>query len=1188
MNKIYFINSARFNYAEIDLRKGNIFFVGDNGSGKTTAIRAIHYYYNSDVKSLGIDPNKRSFKDFYFQYPNSYIVYQFDKYFVIMYKSSGDIKKAIIEGEFRVDDLVKNENVVEYREMLQIYKPNRVALIHRNEDFKQIIYGMDVKKEEFRVTTIKNYETFIRLYNKIFNVNKAVFDVDSIKEIIKTSLDRDTAGEIDYDEFFNKIKEYKNYFNFYSRFKRNEKRIDDVKELKAKLLNLDKEIKIILAKISYRKSIEEDKLKDVIEKIKDLEKRIEKFVSVKSHLEKKAKKCERNIERIIFELQRDIDEINRLKNYFTLERVNSAKRKASLYEEYQDELSKVISQIQELEANIKDLVAVIEDEIKELKRKKRNLENERKEKEILAYRELEEVFEEKFKSLKDEYRKKEIELEEKESRLKKEIEIANKKLESLQTEKEKVIKKFKAKENEIIKKYEDEENRIKKEIKSLKRQIEENEDEIYKLNREIKKAKDELEEKLIELKENFLKEKGEIKKRVEFFESILETKKDSFKEFLNENVPNWEVELYPVIDEDLLSMDVTDLEPKIKSGEVFGIELNKSKLKSIPTMQEAEEAIKDLNTKLKVLEDKFRENEFILNKEFEELEIKKRSEIEVLKENNDRIKEKIIEFRSKINATKEKEKEELDKLRIKQNEEVKLIEANLKKQKDLINTLNKEKKEIVSLYKILEKELKTKQNELNKEKTLEKEKIKKELNLWLNEEKKKIDLDIVKKEEEKLNATKDEKLKELRNKERGIKEKLNESLKAGQFLKEYEEKLSFIESLDELKEKLNYYSKREKSFLEFKENLLNKIEKRLEDFTNEKKELNKIKEKIKKGINKAKDIPNVEDKVETNEFLDDLVVAYKDNIKEFSYKKANFIDTLGVVKRDLERFVIEGLDVNFVFELIDTLDSNELKKIDELIIFKEKKFETHNKTMVENLRNLIKGILDREIQNFEDAKEDFLSQIKRVNRNLSKVDFGVIKEIKLEFDEAKRDILKLFEEIKEKVTDLIEILDNEKSLFFDKRASKKLIEEIEVLFERIKNEINKESFSLADVVDITLEFNENGEVKKGVRIIKNESSTGGSILLKIAIAVSLLELFLKEKANLFLILDEVSVISAKNQKLLRDYVNERGLGVIYVTPDLPVLGDVEEIDIYKFRSTNGEFEVIRLISEEGIKFEMGS
>ena len=37
---------------------------GANGSGKTTAIRAIQYYYNSDVKALGIDANKRSFKDF--------------------------------------------------------------------------------------------------------------------------------------------------------------------------------------------------------------------------------------------------------------------------------------------------------------------------------------------------------------------------------------------------------------------------------------------------------------------------------------------------------------------------------------------------------------------------------------------------------------------------------------------------------------------------------------------------------------------------------------------------------------------------------------------------------------------------------------------------------------------------------------------------------------------------------------------------------------------------------------------------------------------------------------------------------------------------------------------------------------------------------------------------------------------
>ena len=1184
MNKIFFVNSAKFNYAEIDLRKKNIFFVGDNGSGKTTAIRAIHYYFNSDVKALGIDSNKRSFKDFYFSYPNSYIVYQFDEFFVLMYKTSGDVKKLFVRGEFKIDDLIENDNIADYHKILYIYKKNKITLVSTNEEFKRIIYGMNVKYEDLRVTTIKNYDTFIRLYNKIFNVNKAVFDIDSIKEVIKTTLSRESAVSIDYEEFFEKIKEYKNYFQFYNRFKKNEKRIDEAKNLKDELLKLNKKLSVLKSKIAYRKEIEEFKLKDVLEEIKKTEANIKKLDSLEGYFEKKAKKCFNKIEKTIFVLNRDLEEIEKLKSVFTLEKINEAKRKEAKYEELQEKLAEITASVRELEANIKDALSIVEDEIKELKREKRNLENIKKEKEITEFREIEEFFEEELKKLKADFKEKEIYLEQKEKEIKEKLFKENDKLNEVLKQKDEIYKKYRNKNSEINKIFEEKENNLKKEIKELKRKTDENEDEIYRLKKELAKKENILKEKLQDLKESFEKEKMIILKRIEFFKSVLETKEGSFKEFLNENVINWEVELYPVIDEELLSKSVNELKPKIVSDEIFGIELNKTALKKIPTMAQAEKEIGDLENKLRVLKEAFEEKQFIEEKTFEEAKIKINSEIEVLKNLNENIQKNIETKKQESNRLKDELKQEFLKLKKKQNEEIKLIDANITSQKEIIKVLENEKKEILNKYKILERELKNSAKELDRQKEIKKREIKKRLDVWLIEEKKKIDKKIEIKENEKFNMSKDEKLKLLRIDERRVKEEINDTLKATQFLKEYEEKKYFIEKEDEIKSTLYYYEKRKITFAEFSEDLIKRIKSKIYNFETLKKELSKTRDKIKKGLNRARNIQTDNEKLKTDEFLLDLISKYLDFEDEFKYKKGSFHDILRKIKIDLEKFVIEGLEVNFVFELIEELNENELKKVDELFIFKEKKFETINKTMVESLKNLIEGILKREIDNFEGAKEDFIAQIKRVNKNLSKVDFGVIKEIKLEFDEAKRDVLKLFEEIKEKVIDLSEILDNKKSLFFDEKAAKKAIEEVEILFERIKNQINKESFSLSDVVELNLSFVENNE-KHSTRVIKNESSTGGSILLKIAIAVSLLELFLKEKANLFLILDEVSVISAKNQELLRNYVNERGLGVIYVTPDLPVLGDVEAIDIYKFRNINGEFMVYRLINEEGIKFE---
>ena len=52
LNKIIFLNSAHIPYAEVKL-DGNIHFIGTQGVGKSTLLRAILFFYNADKLRLG-------------------------------------------------------------------------------------------------------------------------------------------------------------------------------------------------------------------------------------------------------------------------------------------------------------------------------------------------------------------------------------------------------------------------------------------------------------------------------------------------------------------------------------------------------------------------------------------------------------------------------------------------------------------------------------------------------------------------------------------------------------------------------------------------------------------------------------------------------------------------------------------------------------------------------------------------------------------------------------------------------------------------------------------------------------------------------------------------------------------------------------------------------------------------------
>lgn len=51
LRKIIFVNSANIRYAEVKL-DGNVHFIGTQGVGKSTLLRAILFFYNADKLHL--------------------------------------------------------------------------------------------------------------------------------------------------------------------------------------------------------------------------------------------------------------------------------------------------------------------------------------------------------------------------------------------------------------------------------------------------------------------------------------------------------------------------------------------------------------------------------------------------------------------------------------------------------------------------------------------------------------------------------------------------------------------------------------------------------------------------------------------------------------------------------------------------------------------------------------------------------------------------------------------------------------------------------------------------------------------------------------------------------------------------------------------------------------------------------
>ena len=232
LNKIIFLNSAHIPYAEVKL-DGNVHFIGTQGVGKSTLLRALLFFYNADKLRLGIPKEKKSFDAFYFPYPNSYIVYEVMRengaYCVLALKNQGRVMYRFIDAPFDSKWFIDEHKQV-YGEWTKIReqvgkKHDVSSLVSSYEMYRDIIFGNNRRQEllsfrKYAIVESAKYQNIPRTIQNVFLNTK--LDADFIKNTIIRSMS-DEDNSIDLNFYREQIKEFEQEYKDVSLWTKKEK-----------------------------------------------------------------------------------------------------------------------------------------------------------------------------------------------------------------------------------------------------------------------------------------------------------------------------------------------------------------------------------------------------------------------------------------------------------------------------------------------------------------------------------------------------------------------------------------------------------------------------------------------------------------------------------------------------------------------------------------------------------------------------------------------------------------------------------------------------------------------------------------------------------------------------------------------------------------------------------------------------
>jgi len=1187
LNKIVFINSASVSYAEIEL-DGNVHLIGTQGVGKSTLLRAILFFYNANKVKLGIPREKKSFDNYYFEYQNSYIIYEIVKenipYCVLAYKVNGKVAYRFFDSEYKrslfIDD---NNKAFESWDKIRTafgkdiyYTP----IISSYEEFRKIIYG-DNKglKPEFRkyaLTESKQYQNIPRtIQNVLLNSNlEAKFIKDTIinsinEEEFKIDIENYSKSHLrDFESEINDIKIW---------FQKNKKGQILIRNQADKIINeyrifnfLKREKKELANNLRLRMTFIENEKPLLTTNFQNQNKLLFELFQKKENLTKTHRKREQNlvsdIKYIATELAKAKLRQTEYDNKNIRDIIQKVAKKENLTNENKtlsEEKTLLTSKFASIAQKHDALIAKVENQKQEFS----NTQN-------AAINKLNGAFGENKTLIYENYQQLIRQIKEDN---KDEKELYNNEL-SIVVNSENRCKRKKAElkhQTFFITEIE----QFKEERKLIDESIKASNSIITNANDKINTTKKtwELEASKIESNTQIKVEKEQengqkIAEKIDSIESKINQSKSALYGWLNENVPDWENNIGKVIDEDAVLFN-TELNPKLvdkSTSTFFGIELNLNALETrVKTVKEYQEDIITLKNKnletykliLRINEEK--------DTNLQKLKTKFRK---ILKGFNDAIAENdyaIVQRTQKLKTNKVEltdwiEKSKLEKENSYQKIEKELEEIALKKLKaeELLENIKKGIKRKITL----------KENERNKE----------IISLALLKDDKILEINTA------ITANKKdsiERIQELKKQQTATLDNKGADT----------ERLAIIDGrLTEIETALSFININERLVFEYekdKRELFDKIpEFKTDKISLEKKQIAISKEHQTETRSLDKKYANQKETVE--ELQSKIDGFEKDEIKFIEFRKSEaFIDVQQYISNptkeekvlktaviiiteitenhykgisnfnDLQQSTntfIGNFNENNVFSFKVKLNSdadflNFATDLKEFI--EEDKINQFEKRVNHRFASIIR-LIGRETTELNSKKGDIEKIIKKINDDFVNKNFvEAIKEMEMRTQESSNPVVKLLIKIQE-FNDEHSLILGESNLFTASDSDSKNQKAVDLLKELVKaiDKYKNNTLTLSESFDLQFRIVENDNDSGWVEKLSNVGSEGTDVLVKAMINILLLNVF-KDSASkkfkdfkLHCMLDEIGRLHPNNVKGILRFANERNILLINGSP----------------------------------------